>query len=207
MATRTVFLIRHGKIQTQDNEKRYVGQIDLPLDEEGIRQAVCLQKKLACEDISAIYCSDLSRTRKTAEIITADRSIRIIEREDLREISMGEWEGCALAEIERRLPAEFKARGEDIANYRVAGGESFAECGKRVAAAFDDILESSIGNIIIVGHAGVNRLILCHVLGIPVNDLFRINQSYGCLNIIKCIDSGFQVDSINNTGIEDYRIK
>jgi probable phosphoglycerate mutase len=194
METRKVFLIRHGRIKTQDTDKRYIGQIDLPLDEEGIRQAVCLQKKLAGEDISTIYCSDLSRTLKTAEIIAADMDIRIITRKDLREISLGEWEGCAFTDIERRFPSEFKARGEDIAYYRVAGGESFAECGQRVTAAFDDIMRCSTGNIVIVGHAGGNRLILCHLLGIPLANLFRIRQDFGCLNIIRCSISGCQVD-------------
>ena len=198
-----MFLIRHGRIQTQDDDKRYIGQIDLPLDEEGIRQSVCLQKRLAGEDISTIYSSDLSRTRKTAEIIAADRGIRIIIRKDLREISLGEWEGCTFIDIERRFPAEFKARGEDIANYRVPGGESFAECGQRVVKAFDDILRSSSGNILIVGHAGVNRLILCNVLGIPPINLFRINQDYGCLNIIKCRNTNRRVELTNDT-ISNY---
>ena len=198
MATRTVYLIRHGKIQTQDNNKRYVGQIDLPLSEDGMRQAVHLKKRLAGEDINTIYCSDLSRTRKTAEIIAASMCIRIIARKDLREINMGEWEGCTFAEIERCFPAEFKARGENIANYRVAGGESFAECSQRVTTAFDDILRYSVGNILIVGHAGVNRLILCHVLGIPLSNLFRIDQDYGCLNIIKCSNSSSHVALTND---------
>lgn len=197
MKTLTVFLIRHGKIQLPDDDKRYIGQIDLPLVEEGVRQSVCLQKRLAGEDIGSIYCSDLSRTRRTAEIIAADRCIEIVERKDLREISLGEWEGCTFADISQRFPEEFRRRGEDIVHYRITGGESFAYCGKRVIAAFYDILGSSEGNILIVGHAGVNRLILCHVLGMSLPNLFNISQDYGCLNIIKCSNSGFQVDSIN----------
>src|SRR5271157_5924425 len=115
----TVFLIRHGKMQLPDNEKRYIGQIDLPLDEEGVRQSVCLRERLAAEDIGSIYCSDLSRTRQTAGIIAADRDIEIIELKDLREISLGEWEGFTFADIAQRLPEEFSRRGEDIFNYRI----------------------------------------------------------------------------------------
>ncbi len=186
-------MIRHGRIQTENNDKQYIGQIDLPLDEEGVRQAVCLQKRLAGENISTIYCSDLLRTLKTAKIIAAYRDIRVIIRKDLREISLGEWEGCTFTDIEHRFPREFKARGEDIAYYRVAGGESFAECGQRVTTVFDDILRSSAGDIIIVGHAGVNRLILCHLLGIPISNLFILRQDFGCLNTIRYSNSGCKV--------------
>ena len=193
METRKIFLIRHGRILTPDNDKRYIGQIDLPLDEEGVRQAVCLRERLTSENISAIYCSDLLRTYRTAEIIVADRNITTIALKDLREISMGEWEGCTFTDIERRFPGAFKARGEDIAYYRVAGGESFAECSQRVTTVFDDILRSSAGDIIIVGHAGVNRLILCHLLGISISNLFSLRQDFGCLNTISYTNSGCKV--------------
>ena len=82
--------------------------------------------------------------------------------------------------------------------YRVAGGESFTECGQRVVKAFDDIFEIFSGNILIVGHAGVNRLILCNVLGIRPINLLRITQDYGCLNIIKCRNSNRRVELTND---------
>ncbi|EGO65644.1 metal dependent phosphohydrolase [Acetonema longum DSM 6540] len=66
-----------------------------------------------------------------------------------------------------------------------------------MTAAFHDILQSSAGHIAIAGHAGVNRLILCHVLGIPLANLFRIGQDYGCLNIIRSSGSGYQVQLVN----------
>ena len=179
-----------------DDEKRYIGQIDLPLSEEGVRQAALLRARLDSEDISSIYCSDLTRTRQTSEIIAAGRDIEIIERPGLREINLGEWEGRTFAEIEQSFPEAFRARGEDIKNYRIAGGESFAECNTRVIAAFGDIISSSSGHIVICGHAGVNRLILCHVLGIPIRYLFGIKQDYGCINIIRHTDTTLQLISV-----------
>lgn len=197
MENRIVYLTRHGKIQLEDNQRRYIGQTDVPLDEDGIRQAQTLQKRLVCADISAAYCSDLSRSRQTAEIIVADKYLAIRERSDLREISLGEWEGCTFADIAYRFPEEFKARGADIGYYRVPGGESFADCSRRVVKAFHELLGASNGNILIVGHAGVNRLLLCHLLGMPISNLFRIGQDYGCLNIIQCSNSGFHLKLAN----------
>ena len=64
----------------------------------------------------------------------------MVIRKDLREVSMGEWEGCAFGDIAQRFPEEFKARGSDIISYRVPGGESFADCHQRVIAALEDNL-------------------------------------------------------------------
>lgn len=197
MEPRTVYLVRHGKIRQEDDQRRYIGQLDLPLSEEGIRQAQVIQKRLAQAVIGAVYCSDLARSRRTAELIAGDRAVAVIPRSGLREIALGEWEGCSFADIARRFPEEFKARGADIGYYRVPGGESFADCSRRVTGAFHEVLGSSRGDILIVGHAGVNRLLLCHMLGMPVANLFRISQDYGCINIIQCSNAGYQVKLLN----------
>jgi probable phosphoglycerate mutase len=196
MENRVLYLVRHGKIRQEDDQRRYIGQIDLPLAEEGRRQAEHLRRRMEHAEIGAAYCSDLIRSRKTAEIAAGGR-FEVVVRPDLREISMGEWEGRTLGEIARQSPDEYTARGEDIAGFRVPGGESFVECGRRVVFAFEDVLARSTGNVLIVGHAGVNRLILCHVLGMPVKNVFRIGQDYSCLNIIQVSNSGYQVKLIN----------
>jgi alpha-ribazole phosphatase len=196
MENRVLYLVRHGKIRQEDDQRRYIGQIDLPLAEEGRRQAEHLRRRIEHAEIGAAYCSDLVRSRETAQIAAGDR-FEVVVRPDLREISMGEWEGLTLGDVARQAPAEYRARGEDIAGFRVPGGESFLECGRRVVSAFEDIAARTRGNILIVGHAGVNRLLLCHILGMPVANLFRIGQDYSCLNIIQCSNSGYQVRLIN----------
>ncbi|VBB07796.1 alpha-ribazole phosphatase cobc [Lucifera butyrica] len=194
---RLIFLVRHGKIELEDEQRRYIGQLDLPLNEAGVRQARGLQKRLAGANIGTIFCSDLIRSRQTAAILAGDKGIAVIPRKELREIDLGRWEGCKFAEIARHFPNEFKARGADIGYYRVPGGESFADCSRRVVAAFHDILTATEGPILLVGHAGVNRVLLCYMLGIPLANLFRISQDYGCLNMIQCSSYGYQVKLVN----------
>jgi probable phosphoglycerate mutase len=200
MENRVIYLIRHGKIQQEDDQRRYIGQIDLPLTEEGINQARTLQRRFERSEIGAIYCSDLMRSIKTAKIIAGARCVPVVIRKDLREVSMGDWEGCTFGDIGRRFPEEFKARGEDIAYYRVPGGESFADCSVRMVAALEEIMATSPGNLVIIGHAGGIRLLLCHMLGMPISNLFRIAQDYGCLNVIQCGSTGYQVKLINGSG-------
>lgn len=197
MGNRRVYLVRHGKIRLEDDQRRYIGQLDLPLSDEGVRQAENLRKILGKTGITALYCSDLARSRQTAEIIAGGGTVAVTVRRDLREISLGEWEGCTFADIIRRFPDEFRARGADIGYYRIPGGESFADCSRRVVAAFHEILGKAAGDIAIVGHAGVNRLLLCHILGLPLGNLFRLGQDYGCVNIIQCSETGFQLQLAN----------
>jgi alpha-ribazole phosphatase len=200
LENRVIFLIRHGKIRQQDDQRRYIGQIDVPLSEEGARQAESLRRRFEHARLGAIYCSDLVRSRETAGIIAGGAGAEVVVRRDLREISMGEWEGRALRDVARDSPEEFRARGADIAGFRTPGGESFADCRERVLPAFRELAASTAGNVLIVGHAGVNRLILCDVLGMPVSNVFRIGQDYACLNIIQGGSTGYQVKLINGRG-------
>jgi len=200
MENRTLYVVRHGKIQQEDDQRRYIGQIDLPLAAAGRQQARGLRSRFERAELGAVFCSDLSRSRETAEIIAGGAGVPIVAREDLRELSMGEWEGCTFREVAQRSPEAYRARGEDIVRFRVPGGESFADCERRVVSALEELLGTSAGNVLIVGHAGVNRLILCHILGMPASNLFRLGQDYACLNIVQCGSSGFQVRLINGRG-------
>lgn len=178
-----IYLVRHGSI-ISGSGKEYIGQNEVPLSEEGVEQAWTLRKWLEPVHFNYAFSSDLSRTERTCRIIAGDRTQSIEVIPALREINLGNWEGFTFREIEERFPKEFAARGRDMENYRPPGGESFADCRARVMDAFRGILDRSQGNILLVGHSGVNRLILCDLLGISVAKLFSIGQDYGCLNII-----------------------
>ena len=181
---RIIYLIRHGNIVMENNERRYIGQIDIPLSAEGMCQARLLEAELARQELAAAFCSDLTRSVDTARIITEKLNINLTIRRELREISMGDWEGKTFKEIAQAYPEEYVKRGKNIASYRIPGAESFAECQSRILAAFTEIVNATQENILIVGHAGINRLLLCHVLGMPMENLFHITQDYGCMNIL-----------------------
>ncbi len=196
MEQRMIYLIRHGALESKGG-KRFIGQIDLPLSEEGVIQAKRLGQELSCLRLSQIFCSDLQRSRETAEIIAGKHSLVPTPCPELREICLGEWEGRYFEEIRRRFPNEFNQRGKDIVNFCPPGGESFNQCNQRVVAKWQHILENSTGNILITGHAGVNRLLLCHLLGIPLENIFCLSQDYGCLNVISYRDQRYQVRALN----------
>ena len=192
----TIFLARHGAL-AEDARDRFVGQMDLPLSPEGARQARAIGGVLRAGGIDAIHCSDLLRTRQTAALVAGESGVPITAHPALREIALGEWEGLSRREVAERFPAQYAARGDDIEHYRILGGESFADCRERVVGAWRSIVLQGGRRVVIVGHAGANRMLLCHLLGIPVGNLFSLGQDYGCINVIEYEAGHAEVRLIN----------
>ncbi len=194
-----VLLMRHGEIP-QYKPRRFIGQQDLPLTETGRAQAIAAGKALRGMDIGRIVCSDLSRTRETARLAAEHCGLDGIPIEPearLREINLGQWEGLTIKEVEAAFPGEYAARGENLALARPGGGESFLDLQQRTAPFFDALFTETQGTTLMVAHAGVNRTILCHVLGLDLNNLFRIGQDYCCVNSIVRTGMGRCVDWMN----------
>jgi probable phosphoglycerate mutase len=184
MHTVFLYLVRHGAIM-EGNGKRFIGHTEVSLSERGVDQARAVRDWLQPREFTRVLCSDLSRTLHTARIVLGERKLSIEAHPELREIGLGEWDGVSFREIQERYPAEFKARGADIEHWRPPGGESFADCRQRVLGFLKRELAKCHGNVLLAGHAGVNRLILCEVLGLPTANLMRIGQDYGCVNIVE----------------------
>ena len=198
MDKKLIYLIRHGDIGL-GADKRYIGQTDLPLSVLGEQEAFRIKELFRQAPLDNIYCSDLSRAQQTAAIIASAHPQMPVVYEDLRELYMGDWEDKLFSEIRAKYPMEFIARGKDLAAYRPPMGESFSDCYKRVIPVFEALTQADETTILIVGHAGVNRVILCHVLGLPLDNVFRLAQSYGCVNLIYKKGHEYQLKGLNYT--------
>ena len=198
MTSVVLYLVRHGAIISVAG-KSFIGQLEAPLSEEGVEQAWALRNWLEPVTFSRVLASDLSRSRRTAMIVAGCSADRVDALPALREINLGEWEGITFDEIRRRFPEDYAARGRDMENWRPPGGESFSDCRARAQTALAEIVAASHGNVLLAGHAGVNRLILCSVLGIPVKNLHCIGQNYGCVNVIEFGPERTRVQLLNYT--------
>lgn len=192
----TIYLLRHGDIES-DGVRRFLGQTDVTLSPHGFNQARMWRDSFAETRFDAIYTSNLSRCAETARIIADSSGNEVCLLPELREIHLGKIEGLGMDDVRDRFRDEWEARGKDISGYVPEGGESFSGLQKRVVPVFQEISSSHEGNILIVTHAGVNRVILCHILGMPLSNLFRIEQSYGCLNLLESSGNSFRVLGIN----------
>jgi alpha-ribazole phosphatase len=185
MTPRTrIHLVRHGQVEGHD-QKRYNGQTDVTLTDLGVEQYHRLKERLADTPLSACYTSDLSRCVTGADIICRQFDIEPVRRSELRELNIGAWEGLVWQEIQSKWPEEWRARLADLVNYRVPQGENLLDVEHRVMPVINEIVERhKEQEVLVVGHGGVNRIVLLNAIGAPLAGMFNIEQNYGCYNII-----------------------
>jgi alpha-ribazole phosphatase/probable phosphoglycerate mutase len=197
MAT-TLYLIRHGETEGAE-ERRYKGSLDVPLSADGKRRMAAVGMRLANVRFDAIYASPLSRALKSAELVAAPQGIAPTVVEPLRERNFGRWEGLTFDECRAGFPDEFNAWFQKPLTSSPVGGESTLDVRARVVPALTEILRrhNGGGNIAVVAHGGVNRIILCELLGMPLENIFRVEQNFGAVNIIELWDEVPVVNLLN----------
>ncbi len=186
-----LLLIRHG--QTEDNHRGvFQGQSGRGLNARGREQAALLGARLSGARIGvhALYSSDLQRARETAEILGQALHLEPSTDPDLREVSMGAWEGLTRAEIQARFPDEWSAwqAGVDI---RRGGGETYAELGARLARSLEQIAERHAGGTAaVVSHGAAIKTFTARILGITTGQVraFQVPTNTGVCLIERATD-------------------
>lgn len=191
-----IYLIRHGEI-TQSSPRRFVGQTDLPLTDRGREQIAGVADFLCGRGLGRLLCSPLSRCVESAGIIGTALGIASEIVPDLREIALGAWEGLTVDEVRERFPGRYEARGRNLAGFRPPDGESFADVQRRAWPAFETATVDLDEPLAMVAHGGVNRVLLCRILGMPLENLFRLEQHYACVNILREDNGEFRVGAMN----------
>ncbi|MGH8632293.1 MAG: histidine phosphatase family protein [Burkholderiales bacterium] len=162
-------LVRHGET-AWNAEHRVQGQLDVPLNEFGRAQAQAVAQALAGERFDAIYSSDLSRARETAEPVSKLLAMRVILDPGLRERHYGIFESLTYAEVKRRYPedyARFEARDPDF-DFRT--GESLRAFFDRVTRCIAALAERHAGgSILVFTHGGNLDKLYRHVTGLPLS--------------------------------------
>lgn len=188
-----IYLIRHG--ETEGPKKVYKGHIDIPLSRKGIEQVEKVSEALKEIrekyelDKYIILSSPLKRALKTAQILSKNLEIEVKSMNILKERSFGKWEGMSIDEIISSYPEDFEKWRENPAYFSPPEGESTIEVSIRAKKAIEEILKKYKGfQVFLTAHGGINRVILCNILNIPLENIFRIEQDFACLNIIEFYD-------------------
>ena len=196
--TGRLFLVRHGETELH-KEKIFMGQTDVPLSDIGLRQAENVARELSNWNLidPLLLSSDLSRAKKTAEIVrdkiklgnTADGApskLNIVEESAFRELNLGTWDGQYISKIKAERLEEYEKRGLNLLAYKTGyEGENFYDLQYRVMKRLGDyVKEYPSRDLILVAHSGGIRIILCNLLGIPLEEMKSFFVPRGSLNLI-----------------------
>ena len=198
-----ILLVRHGET-TWNREGRYQGRTDIPLSDTGQQQVRALGERLKNVPIKIAYASPLSRAKNTAEAILAGRDTPLWLEAGLLEISHGEWEGKLASDVEishaemfgvwRSRPGRTSPAGP--------GAETLGDVETRAWAVLDKICEG-LGpddTALVAAHDAVNRVILCRVLGLPLERIWSFRQAPASLNVLSGpLISELQVVRLNDS--------
>jgi broad specificity phosphatase PhoE len=198
---KTIYLIRHGEIEG-GKPRRFIGRTDLPLTAAGREQVGSLGRLLCTQNIERIVCSPLCRCQESGKLLGALRGVTIETEQKMSEIDLGDWDGLTVAEVKSMFPGEFELRGDNLAGYKTPRGESFNDLQARTWNGFAKIIETTKSQTVVVAHAGVNRVLLCKILGIPLGNMFRLDQDYACCNTLHVDEKGIRVGCLNRVADE-----
>ncbi len=184
-----ILLLRHGHVENP--EARFYSQQDVPLSEKGVKQSQEVARLLEPLSLDAVFSSDLSRSLYLARLISEPRGLSPVVRQELREVDFGSWSGLTWKEIEELYPGQFLKRMQDLQGFRPPNGENLKEVQRRTAKVIEEIaLKMRGATVAVVAHGGTNRVIVSHLLSLPIQKCFSIGQDYCCINEILLFQDG-----------------
>jgi probable phosphoglycerate mutase len=172
-----LILIRHGETDW-NRELRFQGHLDVPLNDMGHEQARRLGVRLAGESVQQLVCSDLLRTRQTAQPVVAQVatqlapgfSLEAVLDANLREQSFGVMEGLRAPDIALQHPQDWAQWLEFGADHAFARGESTRSFHARVMAAVQRLATVYAGQtVVVVTHGGVLDMIYRTARALPLS--------------------------------------
>ncbi|BBB31700.1 probable phosphoglycerate mutase [Thermotomaculum hydrothermale] len=180
-----LYVIRHA--QTQFNKEHiFQGVTDNGLSSDGLKQAKYIADYFDNIEIDEIYSSPLNRVIQTATPLAEKkkREIKILDK--FYEVDCGKWEG-------KNWYYLVENEGESLrkwlldADFKAPEGESLLDVYNRIEKQLFEVISmpERDRNIVLFGHGGVNRAIICHLLGISINRAFRFEQSNACINLFE----------------------
>ena len=169
----TVYVVRHG--QTDWNKDgRIQGGTDNPLNANGRDQAAAMARLMADVKVDAVYVSSHQRARQTAAVF--EGRTPIVAMDELRGRFFGKFEGAN--DKDPAIVADWNKRRFSWAD-DMEGGETLESQSRRAEAALKTIRDKHKdgGTVVVVGHGGINPLVVSHLMGVPPQEgASAINQ-------------------------------
>jgi broad specificity phosphatase PhoE len=192
-----LLLARHGE-SVWNAERRFQGSTDVPLSTRGRAQAEALAGGLRGYRVRAAYVSPFRRAVETAELALRGTGVPLVVLDELRELSLGTWEGCTVDEIRARQGDPYVAWLRAPHDCPPPGGEPLPVVSARVRAAVERIAaaHSDGDDVLIVAHGGVISVYACLLLGCTFNQLWQLRVDNASLTVVRPP----RLVSLNQTG-------
>jgi alpha-ribazole phosphatase len=194
-----LFLVRHGE-SAWNQQHLYTGQQDVPLSELGHAQAARLVQALAQVTFVGIYASPLQRAYATAAPVAESKQQAIRADARLAEIHHGAWEGKPAAVVRERHAQEYLAWRTQPHTVQMPDGESLLDVARRVQSFLRDVLAAHPdGNVLIVTHDAVLRVIVLRALEMELEYFWRWRFDNASVSVLERMDDGnFRLAALND---------
>ena len=181
-----LLLVRHGETEW-NRQKRFQGQIDVPLNNNGHAQARRASEFLANVKIDKAFSSPMLRPKDTAlEILSKHPNIKLELFDELKEISHGLWEGKFEHEIEAEFAGQLDIWQSQPETVQMPEGENLQQVWDRIAIIWQKIVESVPAGetALVVAHDAVNKAILCLLFDFTPEQFWVFKQGNGGVSVI-----------------------
>jgi probable phosphoglycerate mutase len=181
-----LLLVRHGETDW-NRQGRFQGQIDIPLNANGLTQAEAARIFLANVSIQRAYTSSMARPRQTAEVILRSHpGVPLTSNRGLMEIGHGLWEGCLEGEIAEGWPQLLNDWKRSPETVQMPEGETVQQVWDRSLTTWNRIVAGldPAETALVVAHDAVNKTILCALLGLTPADIWAVKQGNGGVTVI-----------------------
>ncbi|MEJ2559691.1 MAG: histidine phosphatase family protein [Anaerolineae bacterium] len=196
----TILLIRHG--QTAWNRAgRFRGQVDLPLDDWGLKQAEAVGRRVPSGwRPAAIYASSLQRTLQTAAAVARTCGLRTTIHDGLLDIDYGVFAGLTPEEAASQYPELACAWRQAPDTVHFPDGESLSEVRVRAEAAMEEMAAHHPDQTVVaVTHVVVCRLLLCSLLGLDSSHFWQFQPATASISVLEVSDTSRVLISFNDT--------
>jgi broad specificity phosphatase PhoE len=205
-----LILIRHGQTAwnaspnmasaTHAGEERFRGRTDLPLDDNGQAQAIALADRLEREPMEALYASPLLRTQQTLAPLSGKKGLPVQPKEGLLDISYGRFQGLTYSEAAAAHPEPYSLWRTTPSQVRFPGGERLADVQARIVALLQELpCRHPQGTVALASHQIVNKVAACTLLGLDLDQIWRIQQDPGSMNVFQQVDGVWHTLGLNDT--------
>jgi probable phosphoglycerate mutase len=197
-----IILIRHGQTAWNEGagEARFRGRTDLPLDDAGWVQARAISVRLRGESVATLYASPLLRAQQTLSPLADELGLPVHPHHGLLDIDYGGFQGLTHTQAATAHPELHTLWRNKPSQVRFPHGESLVDVQARLVTLLEQLATRHPGETVaLAGHQIVNKVLACTLLGLNLDQIWRMQQDTGSIDVFQQAGPDWPVLGLNDT--------